>query len=459
MKVSIPREAAFEILSRVLTGDAWASNLLASERYAALKPEDHGLLQELVLGVLRNLYLLDHLIEIHSRRKIDKLDVEVAIALRMGLYQLHFLSRIPPHAAVNESVNLVKLRRKQSAAPLVNAVLRAFQRAGATEISISPSLERLRIETSHPAWLLEKWIERFGFEEARELALADNRPPRQSFRFNERRRPGSLTRQWLAEHGVQARDSEIAPGAQVVTAGSLSARDEPVREGWIYLQDEASQLIAHLCANKSVSSSAKMLDLCAAPGSKTTLAATLLPEGSGITACEIHPSRLRTMRELSDRLGIDSIEFVELDATSSLPFPTESFDLVLLDAPCSGLGTLQRHPEIRYRMSWEKITELSRLQQELLEQAHRMVRPGGLIVYSVCSTEPEEGEDVITEFRKHRPGYRDLTRERLTGIGIDPAMFLTGSHGARTWPHRHGAEGFFFCVLRTPERGRPRPQL
>ncbi len=447
MKVSIPREAAFEILSRVLTGDAWASNLLASERYSALKPEDHGLLQELVLGVLRNLYLLDHLIEIHSRRKIDKLDVEVAIALRMGLYQLHFLSRIPPHAAVNESVNLVKLRKKQSAAPLVNAVLRAFQREGAPEISISPPLERLRVETSHPTWLLAKWIERFGFEEARELALADNRHPRQSFRFNERRRPASLTREWLAERGIQTRDSEIAPGAQVVTTGSLSAHDEPVREGWIYLQDEASQLIAHLCANKSVSSSAKMLDLCAAPGSKTTLAATLLPEGSRITACEIHPSRLRTMRELSDRLGIDSIELVELDATSSLPFPPESFDLVLLDAPCSGLGTLQRHPEIRYRIAHDKIIELSRLQRELLEQAHRMARPGGLIVYSVCSTEPEEGEDVIAKFRDSHAEYRDMTRERLIEIGINPAPLLTGGFGTRTWPHRHGTEGFFVCTL------------
>ncbi|MGE0102241.1 MAG: 16S rRNA (cytosine(967)-C(5))-methyltransferase RsmB [Blastocatellales bacterium] len=458
MKVSVTREAAFDILFRVLTGDAYATNLIASERYAAFKPEDRGLMQELVLGVLRNLYLLDWLIERHSKRKIAKLDAEVAIALRLGMYQLQFLTRVPAYAAINESVNLVRMKRKQSAAPMVNAVLRAAQREGKPDLTrlIEEPIERLRIETSHPAWLLERWIGRLGHDEARELALADNRPPRQTFRFNERRQSRSAADLWLKEHGVETRNSDIARGARVVVGGSLTAKDKPVNDGWIYLQDEASQLVARLCADGTMTGPGGMLDLCAAPGGKSTLAASLLPAGSTVTACELHPHRLRTMCELAGRLGIENIEFVELDATRSLPFPPHSFDLVLLDAPCSGLGTLQRHPEIRYRIEPGKIGELAELQKSLLAQADLMVRPGGLIVYAVCSTEPGEGEELIAEFRSSRPDYRDLTRERLTGIGIDPETFLTGSHGARTWPHRHGTEGFFFCALW--KRERPGPQ-
>lgn len=449
--VSIARQAAFEILHRVATEDAFASNLLASGRYENLSREDHGLLQELTLGVLRRQSQLDYLIERYSRRSPAKIDTEVMIALRLGLYQLRFLSRIPSHAAINESVNLVKLKRKQSAAPLVNAVLRSAQREGPFDLrqSIRDPLELLRIETSHPAWLLDRWIKRYGYDEARELALADNTAPRQAFRFNDRRRPESMTRGWLADHGILTRDSAIAPGAVIVAKGSLSADSEPVRKGWLYLQDEASQLVAHLCANRPMSETygLRMIDLCAAPGSKTTLAATLLPKKSTITACELHPHRLRTMKELSERMGIDRIDFVQLDATQPLPYPPESFDLALLDAPCSGLGTLQRHPEIKWRTTENRIAELSRLQRKLIAEADRIMRPGGLLVYSVCSTEPEEGEEVVADLRESHPEYRDMTRERLLELGIDAEPLLTPRFGARTFPHRHGTEGFFACAL------------
>jgi 16S rRNA (cytosine967-C5)-methyltransferase len=475
-KVTAARRAAFDVLRRVENEGAYAGNALASNRYDDLTREDHALAQELTLGVLRWQRHLDFLIEHYAQRNLDKCDPEVVIALRLGLYQLRNLSRIPPHAAINESVNLVKEEKKASAAPLVNAVLRAAQRSRSLNFQIKDPLERLAIETSHPSWLVRRWIDRFGEEETRALALSNNNAPRTVFRVNTESASEEATRAWLEEHGIKIRKSELAPGAEIVEAGSLPP--EPVREGWIYMQDEASQLVAHLSADLRLGDGAtggrgdeinssshpvtqsprppaapsprqiRLLDLCAAPGSKAMLLASLLPEDSLVVAGDLHLHRLRTMKELSSRFGMTRINPVQLDAAGPLPFPQPaSFDCVLVDAPCSGLGTLNRNPEIKWRMSVEKIRELAALQDRLITNAAGQVRAGGLLTYSVCSTEVEEGEEVITRFRHNHPEFRDLTRERLTALGLDPMPLLTPSFGARTFPHRQGTEGFFVCVL------------
>jgi 16S rRNA (cytosine967-C5)-methyltransferase len=457
--VAPARVAAFDVLWRVSAEDAFASDLLASPRYDRLSREDRALAQELSLGVLRWQIRLDFLVERYARRTLDRLDPEVVVALRLGLYQLKYLSRIPPHAAINESVNLVKQRGKKSAAPLVNAALRAAQREKDFDLgfnlkgAIENPLERLSVETAHPLWILRRWIERFGEEEAREMALADNGAPRVAFRFNTRRAGESQTRQWLAEHNVAVHDSELTPGAVVVDSGSLPPQSEPVREGWIYIQDEASQLVAHLAAIRSNPlrsqvSNLRYLDLCAAPGGKTTLLASLLPTNALIVAGDLRLHRLRTMKEMSERLGVGNIHLVQLDAAAPTPFnQQEGFDVVLLDAPCSGLGTLQRHPEIKLRMNEDRIGRLAELQKRLIVNAARQLCVGGLLVYSVCSTEPEEGEEVVAWFRQNNPEFRDMTRERLVEIGLDPSPLLTPSFGARTFTRRHGSESFFFCVL------------
>jgi 16S rRNA (cytosine967-C5)-methyltransferase len=454
MKVAPARLAAFEILTRVATEGAYASNLLASSRYDHLSSADHALAQELTLGVLRWQAQFDFFIEYFTKRKLTKLDLEVILALRLGLYQLQFLDRIPAHAAINESVNLVKLHKKQSAAPMVNAVLRAVQRAGKEELArliatIREPLEKLSVETSHPKWLLQRWSYRWGEDEARRLAIANNHAPVTAFRFNARAQSEAATREWLSDHQIQFRAATMAPNAAVLEAGSFSANAEPMQQGWIYLQDEASQLVAHLLANhfKSQIGDLRAIDLCAAPGSKTSLLASLLPENALIVACDWHAHRLQTMRELTARAQISNVQLLQLDATKPLPFAKAEFDLVLVDAPCSGLGTLQRHPEIKWRVTEAKINELATLQQQLLANAATQVQAGGRLVYSVCSTEPEEGEEVIAAFRASHPEFRDVTRERLTELGVDAPELLTPTFGARTFPHRQGCEGFFVCVL------------
>lgn len=459
LEISPARRAAFDILWRVATEEAYATNLLASEHYATLSREDHGLLNELVLGVLRWQRTLDFLIERYAQRPANKLDTATLIALRLGLYQLRWLTRVPAHAALNESVNLIKATEQPAAAPLVNAVLRNATRDSVTTLdemlaTVPNDLARLGIASSHPSWLLKRWLARFGETDTKELAAANNTTPRAAFRFNARQADPAQSREWLAQNGIGFEPSTVAPQAFVINAGKLSAQAAPVQTGALYFQDEASQLIAHLAAAKLEAqiSNPQCLDLCAAPGSKATLLTSLLPEDARIVACDLHAHRLRTMDELRERLGIFNLELKQLDATQELPASfVENFDAVLLDAPCSGLGTLQRHPEIKWRLTEAKIKELAGLQKQLITNAARCVKPGGLLTYAVCSTEPEEGEEVVVWMREQQQAagyeFRDMTRERLLELGLDPTNFLTSSFGGRTYPHRHGCEGFFFCVL------------
>ena len=456
MQITRSRLVAFEILRRVEEEAAYASNILSSEDLAEFEREDRALVQELVLGVLRWQGQLDFLIEHYSRRKLKALDMAVVIALRLGLYQLRFLERIPAHAAINESVNLVRRKKLASAASFVNAVLRSAQRDATTAIAeflpgISSTLKRLSVETSHPEWLLERWISRYGEGETRSLALANNQTPQTALRLNLNRVSEETIQAWLKENKVSVRESRLVPTARVIESGHISPTSKAIREGWVYPQDECSQLVAHLALDSGAkelgAGDISVLDMCAAPGSKTTLVESLLPDGGGVVACDIHHHRLRTLLRLARVVGAKRILPVQLDAARQLPFANDQFEAVLLDAPCSGLGTLQRHPEIKWRASASGLLSLATLQKELIENAARVLRPGGLLTYSVCTTEPEEGEDVIAAFKQEHAEFRDVTRERLIEFGLNASELLTSSFGARSFTHRNDCESFFFCVL------------
>jgi 16S rRNA (cytosine967-C5)-methyltransferase len=458
MPVSPARRAAFDILRRVEDEGAYASILLAATD-DRLRADDRALCHELVLGVLRRQSWLDRVLEHFANRRLKGVDLPVKLALRLGLYQLRFLSRVPPSAAVNESVSLVRAARLHSAAGFANAVLRRATREPEYDpvASVSDPFEKLAIETSHPGWLIERWVNAFGFAEAADLARANNEPAPVAFRLtaraytqaNESRR---IT-QSLEEAGVRVRPSEIAPDAwrvlqservETLPAGSLPALPartpallrELAREGMIYVQDEASQLVAHLLATPGGS---RVLDICAAPGSKTTHLGALAPDAI-IVAGDRYDHRLHTLRELAAAQGISSIHLVVHDAELDLPFADASFDRVLVDAPCSGTGTLRRNPEIRWRISPADIAELSSKQSRILRSAARLVRPNGTLLYSTCSLERDENEAVAeafirkhTEFTECRPGAAD--------------HLLTESGAIRTWPHRHKVDGFFMIMF------------
>lgn len=430
--VSPARLAAFEILRRV-EGGSYASVLLASQE-EELKVIDRALCYELVMGVLRRQLWLDRLIEHYANRSIASLDLAVRIALRVGLYQLRFLTRVPASAAVNESVNLVRRARLRSAGSFVNAVLRRASRDPEYDpaATISDPVERVVVETSHPAWLIERWNKAFGREETESLAAANNHAAPVAFRIVPHRASEEIVLDQLQSAGVNPQPSQISKGAWRVSGGGELLR-EMSAAGQIYMQDEASQLVAQLLDAKP---GERVLDLCSAPGSKATqIAAT---RDVSLIAADLHEHRLKTLVESASLQGVGGIQCVVLDGLEPLPFTTGSFDRVLVDAPCSGTGTLRHNPEIRWRISPGDIRDLSTRQKQLLISASRMVKPGGRLLYSTCSVELEENEEVVSAFLESSNGFVQKS------LPVNPSL-ATDSGAARTWPHRDGVDGFFIA--------------
>jgi 16S rRNA (cytosine967-C5)-methyltransferase len=415
---------------------AYASVLLASLD-PEMREDDRALCHELVLGVLRRQLWLDRLIERFAKRGSDKIDLPVKLALRLGLYQLRFLSRIPASAAVNESVNLVRAAGLRSAAGFANAVLRHATREPDYDpaAGVESAAERLSIETSHPLWLIERWASAFGFAETGALTRANNEPAPTAFRFTQRRRDRKQIIEELESKGAQVSPSKLAPDAWRVEGAGGAVR-ELAHDGLIYLQDEASQLVAHLLG---VQPGDRVLDVCAAPGSKTTHLAALAPQAL-IIAGDLHAHRLRTLNELTSRQGANNITPVACDATCRLPFSGASFDRVLVDAPCSGTGTLRRNPEIRWRLNAPEIAELSGKQISILSNAAAMVRPGGRLIYSTCALEPEEDEMVVERFAQEHNEFAQVLLAAANDLQTE-----TGA--IRTWPHRNGTDGFFVAAF------------
>lgn len=433
-KVSPARVAAFEILQRVDEG-AYSSVLLANENFN-LKTEDRALCYEIVLGVLRRRIWLDALIEYLTSRKAEKLDAAVRQALRIGLYQLRILSRIPESAAVNESVNLVHRARLRSATGFVNAALRRAitERDFDPSVNAKTDVERISIQTSHPAWLVEKWVNDFGIEEAEKFANANNEQGSVSFRLTNNAEENLI--QELRDKNVNILASEIAPNAWRIEK-TYDVIQRLAREGKIYFQDEASQLVAHVLEAQPDES---VLDLCAAPGSKLTHIATLQPELKRLVACDIHEHRLHTIKEIADKTGVEKLELINLDATKELPFADGEFDRVLVDAPCSGTGTLRRNPEIRYRITKDDFSILAEKQKKILANAARVVKKGGKLIYSTCSVEKEENETVVEEFLQNQRTFEIIKAKVEKDL-------LNKNETARTFPQKHGTDGFFITVF------------
>lgn len=440
MTVSPARRSAFEILRRVETESAYASVLLAALD-SSMREDDRALSHELVLGVLRQKLWLDKTIEHFAQRHVEKLDLPVRLALEMGLYQLRFLTRIPARAAVNESVNLVRASRMKSAAGFVNAVLRRATREPDYDptATINDLIGKLSVETSLPRWLIERWAQALGPDETATFARANNQPAPTAFRLTAKtlREKGSAERvfQTLRDAGAEIIPSQIVPDSWRVV-GATSIVRSLAEDGLIYLQDEASQLLGHLL---HVETGQRVLDVTAAPGSKATHLAALVPSAT-IVSGDLHPHRVETMRRLAAKQEARIHVFAH-DATKPLTFPDKSFDRVLLDAPCSGTGTLRRNPDIRYRLRPEDIHTLAEQQEQMLARAAAVVRPGGRLLYSTCSVEREENEQVIDHFASANPDFNRLNlNPPFSDFSFQPL-----SVSVRLWPHRQGCDGFFIA--------------
>jgi len=436
------RGLAHEVLVRVETEEAFADVLLAHRLEATrLSVADRALVTRLVYDTLAWQGRLDHHLSQLVRRPLASLDPTVRAALRLGLCQLTILERVPAHAAVDTSVRLARRGGGPGAAGLVNAVLRRAAREGATSHVLPDAetdpIERLAVELSHPRWLVELWARELGVDEARALLAANNQHGRTTLRANLARTSLADLMRELTEVRVEATPGRYAPAALDVTHGAGVLRGlDAFAAGRFAFQGEASQLVAALVAPAD---GARMLDACAAPGGK---ACALAAEGT-VVALDPHVAGARRITAEAVRLGVSTLHATVADARR--PPLAGDFDAVLVDAPCSGLGTLRRHPELRWRRQAADVGRLAALQRELLAGVAPLVRPGGTLVYAVCTLTEAETTGVVEDFLATQQRFRAVDAGAFLP---DAAATLVTSAGAlRTLPHRHDLDGFFAVRL------------
>lgn len=417
--VSPARAAAFRILTKIETEKSFSSALLPVFE-DKLELRDRALCHELTLGVLRKQIYLDRIVGKLTGGK--KLDTVVKIILRIALYQLIFLDKIPAHAAINDAVNLTRIAKKYSAKSFVNAILRRFTREK-IELDFADEIEEMAVVTSHPRWLIEKWIADFGFEETAKLAAANNETPKLNYRFTAK--TTDAIKKSVENENIQNEKSFLL---------------ELAENGKIYFQDTGSQLVG---AAVELKKNESFLDVCAAPGSKATQIALRKENGiekNFIVAGDFYWQRVKILMENCRKQGADFVNILQYDAERGLPFADECFDVVLLDAPCSGTGTLRHNPEIRYFLEEKDFRELSGKQLTILKNASKLIKPGGRIIYSTCSLEKEENEEVIGKFLGETSGFRKIKP-------LVDEKFLTAEGVARTFPQRDDMDGFFIAVF------------
>ena len=450
-----PRELAVGIVDRVERRNAYADVLLSARLdEAALPPADGALLTRLVYGTLRWRGRIDWVLARLLRDPLDKLDPLVRNLLRVGGYELLFLDRVPSYATVNELVEMAKRRAGPGKARLVNAVLRRIadrEREAWSPAAGTGNAAELAALVSHPPWLVDLWRERFGTVESRRLMKAGNEDAPLVLRANRLRLTRDDLVRRLRSHGVEAWAGAWSPLAVRLRGASSPARLAEFREGLCQVQGEASQMIGFLAAPEP---GMRVLDVCAAPGGKTTHLAEMMEGRGEVVACDVSVRGLEKLADNARRLGLDCIRTQVCDAVRGLPGEPESFDRVLVDAPCSGLGTLRAHPEIRWRREPRDLRRLAALQADILEQAATRVAPGGLLVYATCTLSRPENEEVVEGFlERHREFAVEEAAEHLPSS----ARSMAAEPYFLALPHRHDTEGFFAARLRRPAAGRVVP--
>jgi 16S rRNA (cytosine967-C5)-methyltransferase len=437
------RRCAYDVVRRVFEHGAYADRVFRAQadRFE-LEDRDRAFAMRVAYGAIQRRATLDWLIERLTERPIRQLDPALAAALRLGLYQLVYLDGVSDHAAVNETVELAK-RRGRPGHQLVNAVMRRATREARALVSslgdATPSEAALR--HSHPDWVAEMWWDAFGADEARALMDRNNEPPESAVRANTLRLTAEELVSALAAEGIGGRRDPLIQEAVVLTRPWDVHGSRLFERGALMPQSRASMLVARAVDPQPGES---VLDLCAAPGAKTTHLAALMRDEGRIVAVDLHPGRVRAIEGNAMRLGARTVEAMVGDARDASY--GRGFDRVLADPPCSDLGTLQSRPDVRWRKRPAQVAGLAAIQREILEAAAAAVRPGGRLVYSTCTISPAENERQIGDFLARHGDFSPLD---LTGP-YPPTPATLGTNGGtflRTLPHRDGTDGFFIAAL------------
>jgi len=445
------RVAAFDILQALSSGRADLPTALAHARETLEDDRDKSLAAEIATGVLRHRAALDHLIAAFAKREIDRLDPEVVTILRLSSYQILHLTRVPASAVVDDAVDLTRRAKKGSASGFVNAVLRSLSRSRhALPLPPRPehpsdreaALAYFATTLSHPRWLAARWYDRLGFERAEQWMQFNNHPAPLTLRANRLKTTPDALAARLDREDVIVSPGRWAPDALIVSEGR-ALQTAAAADGSFVVQDEASQLVALLAGP---SPGPRVLDTCASPGGKTTAMAATLASWSGhglVVACDVRDARLALLTRTVAASGAANIRVVQADVAQPLPF-RETFDCVLVDAPCSGLGTLRRDPDIRWRRREADLAGCAAVQTQMLRHAAACVSTGGRLIYATCSSEPEENDDVATAFLAATRAFAAVDATTIAGL---PAAVVDDHGRLRTTPDQHGLECFFGAVF------------
>jgi len=442
------REAAYRILAEIEQG-AYAN--LALDEYLDrhdLPLPDRAFVTETVYGTVRYRLKLDWIID-QLVKNPARLETGPRVLLRLSLYQLLAMQKVPPFAVTNEAVALAKKLFHSGTAGLVNAVLRSYLRCPEQikwpDCAAQP-VEFLAVVYSHPRWMVKRWIERYGFQAAREMCAFNNRPADLWIRANTLKISPDRLAERLKQEGCMVEKGRRVPEALLLKKSPAIGSLPSFQEGLFIMQDESSMIVSHVLGPQAGQT---VLDLCAGPGGKSTHLAQLMDNKGLIVACDVHEHRLRLIEDNAARLGIRIIETRLRDAAGTDWKPGEEYDLVLVDAPCSGLGVLRRRPDARWRKREEDIKGLAKLQARILDNAVRLVRPGGRIVYSTCTVEPEENGEVVEIIKRKHREVRSLDLNPLLPYRVeDEQEKRENALGFRQYlPFRDCMEGFFIAAL------------
>jgi 16S rRNA (cytosine967-C5)-methyltransferase len=436
------RVAAYETLLAVDDGRADLPTALARARAGLADERDRALAGEIATGAIRWQAMADHLVRAYSGRAPGKLDAEVRAILRLSIFQLLHLDRVPASAVVDDAVNLTGRAGKRSAGGFVNAVLRRVSRERAhLPLPDAPPIDLISITLSHPNWLAARWIARHGEAAAVAWARFNNTPAALTLRVNTLVTTRDALAGDLAAAGVETEAARFAPDALIVTAGNPSST-RLAGTGAFVVQDEASQLVGLFAGARP---GERVLDACASPGGKTTQMAAAMRDDGVVVAADVRGRRLELLRRSVAASGARSVRVVQADARATPPYGP-AFDLVLVDAPCSGLGTIRRDPDVRWRRAEADLPGLAAAQRAMLDQLATVVAPGGRLVYATCSSEPEENEAVVSGFLDAHPVFR---RVMPPAFKDRPALtaLLDADGALQTRPFRDGLEAFYAAML------------
>lgn len=429
------RKVALELLLRIEVGGAYLDRVLSTPSFRALDSRDRGFARELVAGVERWKLRLDRIVDMYYTKRADALSPEIRAIMRLGLYQLMFLNSVPPRAAVHESVEMAARIQGKGAGGLVNALLRRFTREGEPQNWPEDPAEYLALFHSYPLWLSRRWTGRFGVETTGEIMRAGNERHPIFVRVNPLRTTPDELAGRLSGEGLAASPVKEMPGYLALSSSEGLFDTPSFREGLMTVQDPSAGLASILLDPRPGET---VLDLCAAPGGKTTHLAEMMRDTGRVVALDIHAGRLRLVREAAGRLGLSSVETVEGDARSF--GENEGYDRVLVDAPCMGTAVFSKRPDMKWGRKEEDIPRLVELQREMFENAARLVRPGGRLVYSTCSLEPEEDTVQVADFLKHHPEFVQDSDPRFESYRSEVGYLVL--------PHRMCGSGAFAAGMK-----------